>query len=541
MKNILAIIPALMPSINIGIINPMQYLQRKGKLNFKVTLPYLFKLNMLDNTDCVIFCRNSFPSEEWILNEIISQGIPYIYEIDDNFFEIPYDNLLGHHHRHPINLSSLINFISHASVVRTYSNILAEDARNYNKNIEINKVYFDFELIHGLKQNKSSKLKIVYATSRMADAQQNIFAEALCKIALKYQDKVEVYFWGAPIVDVEITKLENVFHLAPIYNYEKFIKKFYEMGFDIGLAPIFEGRFFNSKTNNKYREYGACKIAGVYSKEALYSNCATDEENGLLVENTPDDWYKAIEKLIVNEELREKIIKNAYSDMKQNYSFECYCNVWMNSIQKAISSKPKRRRLESYLHKNSFIECFMLEDANIKNEKLIKLKQNLLTNIYYGKSISIVSHQTIDIEDMFKLSIFLHNQKNIILLSDSIQWIRYFNNIDIKKNNFILLTSLNQNICKEFENIHCIFIDDVNLAVFAIHHKNIYIKIDYLIKKVFHQQYKPSFFTKLKSFIKNKIRNNWLMKKIIFLISKKNSINLRFYTWWMIYKINNRF
>ncbi len=50
-KNILVIVPALMPSVNIGIINPMQHLQQKGKVNFKVTLPYLFKSKMLDNID----------------------------------------------------------------------------------------------------------------------------------------------------------------------------------------------------------------------------------------------------------------------------------------------------------------------------------------------------------------------------------------------------------------------------------------------------------------------------------------------------------
>lgn len=72
MKNILAIVPALMPSVNIGIINPMQYLQQKGEVDFKVTLPYLFQSKMLDGIDCVIFCRNSFPNEEWILNEVVS-------------------------------------------------------------------------------------------------------------------------------------------------------------------------------------------------------------------------------------------------------------------------------------------------------------------------------------------------------------------------------------------------------------------------------------------------------------------------------------
>lgn len=43
-KNILAIVPALMPSVNIGIINPMQFLQQKGiEVNFKVTALFILE------------------------------------------------------------------------------------------------------------------------------------------------------------------------------------------------------------------------------------------------------------------------------------------------------------------------------------------------------------------------------------------------------------------------------------------------------------------------------------------------------------------
>ena len=540
-KNILAIVPALMPSVNIGIINPMQYLQQRGKVNFKVTLAYLFKPKILDGIDCVIFCRSSFPNEEWILNEVASRGIPYIYEIDDNFFEIPYDNELGRNHRHPINLSSFINFISHASVVRTYSHLLAEDAGFYNKNIEMNRVYFDFELIKGLKQTKSTKLKIVYATSRMADAQQDIFTEALHKIALNYQDKVEVYFWGAPIVDKELKNLANVFPLAPIYNYEKFIKRFYEMGFDIGLAPIFEGRFFNSKTNNKYREYGACKIAGIYSNENLYSDCVIDSKNGLLVENTPDGWYKAIERLILDSELRNAIISEANNDIEKNYSFEHYCDIWMQSINNAIAQKLIKNKLDSYWEKDTHINLFLLLEANIEDKKLLKVKQKLIQNIYIGSRVGIVSDTEIekDIDEMFKSEIYLKNGENILLIANNKNWIEYFDNYASKnKINIILLTSLSQDECKVFENFNCISVIEKDTAVFSNHQKNIYLDIDYMIKKLFKQTTNLSFRDRFVVKVLSMIKQNWFIQKILFLIEKKNSIKLRVYTWWKIYKIN---
>ena len=538
-KNILAIVPALMPSVNIGIINPMQYLQQKGEVDFKVTLPYLFKSKMLYGIDCVIFCRNSFPNEEWILNEVASRGIPYIYEIDDNFFEIPYDNELGRNHRHPINLSSLINFISHASVVRTYSYLLAEDASFYNKNVEMNRVYFDLELIKGLKQNKSDRLKIVYATSRMADAQQDIFTEALYKIASNYQDKVEVYFFGADITDKKLKELKNVFHLAPIYNYEKFIKKFYEMGFDIGLAPIFEGNFFNSKTNNKYREYGACKIAGIYSNENLYSDCVIDSKNGLLVENTPDGWYKAIEKLILDSELRNAIISEANIDIEKNYSFEHYCDIWMQSINNAIAQKPMYNPLDSYWKKDTHIDLFMLHQGNIEDEQLLKVKQKLIHDIYIGSRVGIVSKIEIDKDEIFKSEIYLKNGENILLIANDKEFIEYFDNYASKnKINIILLTSLSQDECNTFKNLNCLSVIEKDTAVFSNHQKNIYLDIDYMIKKLFKQTTNLSFRDRFVVKVLSMIKQNWFIQKILFLIEKKNSIKLRVYTWWKIYKIN---
>lgn len=538
-KNILAIVPALMPSVNIGIINPMQYLQQKGEVDFKVTLPYVFQSKMLDNIDCVIFCRNSFPNEEWILNEVASRGIPYIYEIDDNFFEIPYDNELGRNHRHPVNLSSFINFISHASVVRTYSHFLAEDVGFYNKNIEMNRVYFDFELITELKQNKSDKLKIVYATSRMADAQQDIFTEALHKIALNYQNNVEIYFWGAPITDKELKTLSNVFHLAPIYNYEKFIKKFYEMGFDIGLAPIFEGRFFNSKTNNKYREYGACKIAGIYSNEDLYSDCVVDGKNGLLVQNTPDGWYKAIEKLVLDRELRNTIIEQANSDIEKNYSFEHYCDIWMLSIEKAIAQKPFHNQLESYWKKNTHINMVILQELNIEDEQLSKVKQKLISDIYNGSRVCIVSNIEIYKDEMNKSEIYLKNSKNILLIANDKKRIEYFDNYASKnKINIILLTSLSQDTCNTFKSLNCLSIIEKDTTVFSNYKNNIYLDIDYMIKKLFKQTTNLSFRDRFVVKVLSMIKQNWFIQKILFLIEKKNSIKLRVYTWWKIYKIN---
>jgi hypothetical protein len=64
------------------------------------------------------------------------------------------------------------------------------------------------------------------------------------------------------------------------------------------------------------------------------------------------------------------------------------------------------------------------------------------------------------------------------------------------------------------------------------------LEIDKKIKSIFKQTRKISFTKRLNKKIIAKIKNNWFIRKVLFLIENKNSIKLRVYTKWKIYKIN---
>ncbi len=181
----------------------------------------------------------------------------------------------------------------------------------------------------------------------------------------------------------------------------------------------------------------------------------------------------------------------------------------------------------------------ILQDYKMKDEKLIDIQQNLTSNIYVGTSVGILSVSEISIDDMFKANVFLENIDNVIILSNDELWIEYFElYVKKRKINIILLTNLDKSICSKFTNINCMSLLDFDIGVFVNHKENIYLKIDYIIKKFFKQELKQPFSEKMKYRIIKKFTNNYLVRKILFLIEKKNSIKLRLYTWWKIYKIN---
>jgi hypothetical protein len=115
------------------------------------------------------------------------------------------------------------------------------------------------------------------------------------------------------------------------------LKKFAGQGFDIGLAPMLSDPFYLSKTNNKFREYAACGIAGIYTNVDIYSEVQTGI-NGILVDNSIQAWINALEQLISDEPFRTAIGKNAKQFVRNKYPLDDYYNIWRREIQTALQS-----------------------------------------------------------------------------------------------------------------------------------------------------------------------------------------------------------
>ena len=114
-------------------------------------------------------------------------------------------------------------------------------------------------------------------------------------------------------------------------------RSFSSAGYDIGLAPMVDDDFHRAKTNNKFREYGASGIAGIYSDVPLYSAWIENDKTGLLVENLPEAWYAAMVRLIENPSLRQQIAQVARDKVKGLYSEEQFEQEWQRQILSVLS------------------------------------------------------------------------------------------------------------------------------------------------------------------------------------------------------------
>ena len=133
-RRVLAILPGFIPSTFMNVVKPFLALEKSDLVDFRVNLEAYLRLEELKWPDLVVFCRNTEPIFAPILESVIQRNIPYVYDLDDNLFEIPLGTDLGKYHRAPQRLEQLSRYIRHARLVRVYSRPLAERARELNPN-----------------------------------------------------------------------------------------------------------------------------------------------------------------------------------------------------------------------------------------------------------------------------------------------------------------------------------------------------------------------------------------------------------------------
>src|SRR6185369_8954608 len=102
--------------------------------------------------------------------------------------------------------------------------------------------------------------------------------------------------------------------LADYYRYMARVR------WTIGLALLADDEFNRGKTDNKYREYAAFGIPGIYSDMPVYAGSVRDGVNGILTPNTEDGVAAALERLVESAELRRRIRDAALRDVSERYS-----------------------------------------------------------------------------------------------------------------------------------------------------------------------------------------------------------------------------
>jgi SAM-dependent methyltransferase len=322
LPHVLAILPAMLPAAVIYVVKPLNSLARRGLIEFEYGLESEIKVEQVRRSALVIFSQNKLPQYACLLEEALSLSIPVIYDQDDNLWELPLNTNTGRILRAWFRMQQVESYLRSASLVRVFNPLVAQKVTaDYNRNIFVALAGIDLSLTPREPLPKQDeRIRITYVTGRgLEDELYDLFANDLRRLLLRYPDKVEAVFYGClphqfeGIAGVKVTPM--------IYDYDGFLRSLSRAGYDIGLAPLLPTPVYLSKTNTKFRDYAASRIAGIYSNYEIY-NCVQDGRTGLLVDQLPGAWFRAMERLVTDDALRKNIQEEAYKYVHDHYRQE---------------------------------------------------------------------------------------------------------------------------------------------------------------------------------------------------------------------------
>lgn len=352
---VLFIVPAIIPSTIIGVFRPLRTLAKRRLIRWRMRSEGSWTTDNIDWCDVVVFCRNQSPESNWAALYAKTKSKRLIFEIDDNFFDIPLSTAVGRYHRSAELLHTTRRLFELCDLTRVYTQPMREQAESFGANVREIRSYFDADIIKGAKRKVGDgKIRVAFATGRVPDPEiETAIDTAIVNLIGRYGSKLEFHFWRKP--SGALRKYPEVVVQKTTQDYDKFVRSFYESGYDIGLAPIADTTFYRSKTNNKFREYGACGVVGIYSNCGAYASTVVNEQTGLFVGPDAQSWTDALARLIDNPDLRRSIASNAAREISENYNYESFVEGWMRDFRSVLAAPPRPTTLKPFYYERTIV------------------------------------------------------------------------------------------------------------------------------------------------------------------------------------------
>jgi glycosyltransferase involved in cell wall biosynthesis len=318
-------------SYQIGIRQPFELLRGQGAIQYTAYTEQTVTEQVIRESDVAVFLRNTSPAMLELMNTTKQLGKMTVYSIDDHFLHLPSNRGFGIIMTEPERRHTFVKLMKSADIVRVGSPYFAElIRRQYNPNVACIEAGVDLDWIDKAgppTRNKRDFIIGYEGSYKEEDFEQVI--PALHRVLKEYPHAV-LEFHG--FIPSSLAGHSQVVYFAGGHDYRKYLHILRQREWDIGIAPLQNTLYNRCKSNNKFREYSACGIPGIFSHMATYSYCVKHKETGLLVPHTTAGWYGGIKLLIENKNLRERIKHKSRQVVREHYSIAQSASKWLTLL-----------------------------------------------------------------------------------------------------------------------------------------------------------------------------------------------------------------
>ncbi|MCC7418348.1 MAG: glycosyltransferase [Acidobacteria bacterium] len=337
-RRVLAILPGIFPSTVVNVAKPLMQLHAAGAIELDLTLQFVVGRRQLARADLVVMTHTIDPACAGVLDDARALGKPILYDIDENLLEVPDEPGLAFH-KEPARQAAVRRLLRQAALVRTYSPVLHRYLEPLASKVVRVDGPVDWQLLPAIgagpaAASSAGRAHVVYATSRVPDSIGPMLVEPLQRV-LERHAGAEVTIWGPRLPGLD--GHPRVSHRDLVRDYDQYLAQFARAGFDVGLAPMPDSLFHQCKTATKFREYAACRIAGVYADTEMYRDCVVDGATGLLSGPSTGAWAAAIGRLIEDAALRRGIQDRAERYARERFSAGGVGFGWLQQIEEVAS------------------------------------------------------------------------------------------------------------------------------------------------------------------------------------------------------------
>lgn len=331
LNHVLLIYRRMIPSIRLCGHCQMEFLAQAGKLEYRAVQEMKLKSSDLNWADIVLLGRLDSWYECQLTTMLHKAGKTLAYILDDDLLNIlpelssaPYygQKQIRGYIRRMLELSD--------AVISPSPLLLEKYAVDGREAVQIEEPAIDPISYTPHDPDKPVKIGFAGSIDRTGDIEE-LLKDALLRIRREYQKKVRFEFFG--VIPSFAGELEAKC-IPYCDSYDEYRRVLNSLEWDIGLAPMPDTPFHACKHYNKFVEYAAADVVGIFSAVMPYTRLKGKERDAVLCGNTSEEWYGSIKRLLDNPAEREAMREALSRRISAAYSVQSTAEEFLKRLPK---------------------------------------------------------------------------------------------------------------------------------------------------------------------------------------------------------------